>query len=60
MLLLAATALWLSRVQDKDTIIVGVMRSARKSSIPDAESIISPFANAVPLRIQVPEHTVAR
>ena len=55
-LFLAAWVLWLARTTDQEAVVIAAMRECRKSSIQGADSIVGPFANTVPLRVEVPDN----
>lgn len=52
-LLQAAWALLLSRINQLDDVTFGLIVSGRPESIPDVERMVGLFINAVPVRIQV-------
>ena len=56
----AAWGLWLARVQEEERAIFGIMRAARKSTIPGAESVIGLFTNTVPLAVAIPNQMRAK
>ena len=52
-LLVAAWALLLSRYNDQDEAVFGVMFSGRPASLPQSGSIAGPFSNVLPARVSV-------
>ena len=51
----AAWGLWLARVQEEPRAIFGIMRGARKGTIPGAESIFGIFTNTLPIAVPIPD-----
>jgi len=54
-LVIAACALWMARMQGEVKATFAVMRAARRSSVDQAEAIIGPLVNTVPVRLEVPD-----
>jgi non-ribosomal peptide synthetase component F len=50
----AAWALVISAFSGEDDVVFGEVRACRHSSIPDAEKIVGPLLNTVPVRARVP------
>src|SRR5690606_32806798 len=53
-----AWALLLSRYSGQRDVVFGATRACRRSSVPDAESIVGPLLNTVPVRVDVAPEAV--
>ncbi|MGZ5025505.1 MAG: condensation domain-containing protein, partial [Chthoniobacterales bacterium] len=54
-IVIAAWGLWLARVQEEKRAIFGIMREARRSSFPGAETIVGLLTNTVPIAVEIPD-----
>ena len=52
----AAWAILLARYADCDDVMFGVTVSGRPAELPHIETVVGPFANAIPLRIDISKH----
>lgn len=58
-LLQGAWALVLNRYSGQRDIVIGAMVSGRPTSLPEAESIVGPLVNTLPIRVEIPSQTSA-